>query len=86
MNKLRERFDLLLVQVKSSVVCALVPFGKADVGDLVTCDDGIGMVIKKVDWVDKDGEFVQFVQEIIPVYEAFAVYNLGYVKGEENDA
>jgi hypothetical protein len=80
-----DRFDLLLVQIKSSVVCALVPFNRAEVGDLVTCDDGIGMVIKKVDFLEKDGEFVQFVQEIIPVYEAVSVYNRGYVKGEEKN-
>ena len=80
-----DRFDLLLVQVKASVVCAIVPFSKAKVGDLVTCEDGIGQVINKIEWLEKDGKFVQFVQEIIPVYEAIAVYNRGYVKGEETD-
>ena len=80
-----ERFDLLLVQVKDSAVCAVVPFGKAQVGDLVTCEDGIGEVISKIEWLEKDGNVVNFVKEIISVHEAVTVYHRGYAKEVEQD-
>ena len=81
-----DRFDLLLVQTKESVLCAVAPYSEAKVGDLVTCDGGMGEVIKKISWMSMDNEVVKFVEEIIPVYEAECVYNRGYVKEVEQDA
>lgn len=81
-----DRFDLLLVQTKASVLCAVAPYNEANVGDLVTCDGGMGEVIKKISWMSMDNEVVKFVEEIIPVYEAECVYNRGYVKEVEQDA
>lgn len=80
-----ERFDLLLVQTKDSVLCASAPYGEAKIGDLVTCDGGMGEVIKKISWISMDNEVVKFVEEIIPVYEAVIVYNRGYVKEGVSD-
>ena len=81
-----DRIDLLLVQTKESVLCAVAPYGEAKVGDLITCDGGMGEVINKICWVSTDSEIVKFVEEIIPVYEAEVVYNRGYVKEGESDA
>ena len=81
-----DRFDLLLVQTRESVLCAAAPFGEAKIGDLVTCDGGMGEVINKISWIPMDSEVVKFVEEIIPVYEAECVYNRGFVKEAKQDA
>ena len=80
-----DRFDLLLVQTKDSVLCAYAPHGKANIGDLVTCDGGMGEVIKKISWMSMDNEVVKFVEELIEVYEVGTVYTRGYVKEGESD-
>lgn len=81
-----DRFDLLLVQTKDLVLCAYAPYNEAKIGDLVTCDGGMGEVIKKISWMSMDNEVVKFVEEIIPVYEAETVYNRGYVKEDKANA
>lgn len=81
-----DRFDILLLQTKDSVLCASAPYGEANIGDLVTCDGGMGEVINKISWMSMDNEVVKFVEELIPVYEAETVYNRGYVKEDEANA
>ena len=81
-----DRFDLLLVQTKDSVLCAYAPYGEACIGDLITCDGGMGEVIKKISWMTMDNEVVKFVEELIDVYEVSTVYNRGYAKEDEANA
>lgn len=81
-----DRFDLLLVQTKDSVLCAYAPCGEACIGDLITCDGGMGEVIKKITWMTMENEVVKFVEELIEVYEVTCVYNRGYVKEDETNA
>ncbi len=81
-----DRFDILLVQTKDSVLCAYAPYGEANIGDLITCDGGMGEVIKKISWMSMDNEVVKFVEELIEVYEVGTVYNRGYVKEGETNA
>ena len=81
-----DRFDLLLLQTKDSVLCVSAPYGEAKMGDLVTCDGGMGEVINKISWMSMDNEVVKFVKELIQVYEAVTVYNRGYMKEAEQNA
>ena len=81
-----DRFDLLLVQTKDSVLCAYAPCGEAIIGDLITCDGGMGEVIKKISWMIMGNDVVKFVEELIEVYEVETVYNRGYVKEDKTDA
>ena len=81
-----ERFDLLLVQSKETVLCVLAPYSKADIGDLVTCDAGMGEVIRKISWMSMDNEVIKFVEELTDVYDVEIVYNRGYVKEVEQNA
>lgn len=75
--------DILLVRSEQQTVAVIAPATKAKVGDLVQYAGGcVGRVIDSVKWQEQNGPLQGFIARIIDIFEAEAVFNLGYAKEE----
>lgn len=85
----KDYVDLLLVQRMSDDLrmAATVPFGEAQVDDIVNVDGELCLVLDKIPILDTDDQIIAFVKKIyepVTIGSVYAVFHLSWSKGDNN--